>query len=218
MAIYNAGYLSPIRKKLGNAVGRKWRNLNVLAVYQPNVRNPRSEVQQANRLRFRTLSQISMMAQYPIMLGLKAITDGTRVPPRSMFMHLNWDIVHVDSPGTATVDLEEMKFSYGGLDQVQFGALSVADPLNVKLTLVPSTDETPTTSPRDQVYLVVRNRTSGAFVVATPVDRSDDSIDVDVPPSWVGVRVDCYVFAIGHGVDDDGKVSMTGYAGSATIS
>ena len=52
MSKYYQGYLGAQQGKLGNAVGRRWKGRNVMAVYQPQIHDPRTTAQQIVRARF----------------------------------------------------------------------------------------------------------------------------------------------------------------------
>ena len=218
MAIYNAGYLSPIRKKLGNAVGRKWRTLDILAVYQPFVRNPRTESQQLVRTRFGKLAKIAMMLFTGISKGLEVICKGTKVPQRSMFIKLNWNHIHADVPGSATVDWEDLVIAQGALALPTIGALTAPSANTIKLVLNDAAQGDPTViDAADEVYMVLANPNKNMGLISTSVIRTEDEIEMTVPANWVGDRLHAYVFAVGKGTQDMDKVSNSVYGGSVTV-
>lgn len=218
MAIYNAGYLSPIRKKLGNAVGRKWRTLNVLAVYQPFVRNPRTESQQLVRTRFGKLAQIAMMLSAAVIKGFEGICNGTKVPQRSMFIKKNWSRVHADTPGSTTVDWEDLVVAQGGLALPVIGALTAPSANTIKIALNDTGQGDPTViSTADEVYMVLANPSKSMGLISAATIRVEEEIGMSVPANWVGDRLHAYVFAIGKGNQDMGKISNSVYGGSVTV-
>lgn len=217
MAIYNAGYLSPIRKKLGNAVGRKWRNLDVLSVYQPNVRNPKTSAQQINRYRFGALSRIAMNVATTLLLGFEAVTRGTKVPVRSYFIKENWSKVTATSAGVVTVNYTDLVFSKGGLPLVQFGNPSFSGVLEVVVPLADSGSATGA-DPNDDAYMLVYDVDNGESILSEPKRRSDEEIVVRVPGYWNGHHVHCYGFGIGGGTENKGIISNTRYLGTGVIS
>lgn len=218
MAIYNAGYLSPIRKKLGNAVGRKWRNLDVLAVYQPFVSNPNTEAQQLVRCRFGAAASISNAFKRALLLGFANICKGTKVPERSMFIRKNWSHIHCDTPGTVTFDYTEMSVAEGPLPQISFGNADFSEPLQVAVTMTPATGIEGADS-HDKVYLLVYDQESKTAVVSDGRNtRADESASVNVPAYWNGHRVHVWGFAVGNGTDNKGVISNSRYLGSGTIS
>lgn len=219
MAIYNAGYLSPIRKKLGNAVGRKWRTLDVLAVYQPFVSNPNTNAQKAVRNRFSLLATMAMKTADAIEAGFASVCAGTKVPQRSMFIRKNWVNTHADDPEQATIDYTEMILSDGSLNvPVTSGNGDFSDPLQVSVPLTADTTaHGQFVDKDDNIYLVVVDTTNNNTYIANAT-RSDASVTCAVPASANGHRVHAYLFAVGKGDLDMGRVSPTVYCGSGTIS
>lgn len=219
MAIYNAGYLSPIRKKLGNAVGRKWRTLDVLAVYQPFVSNPNTDSQKSVRIRFATLATMAMRAAEAINPGFATVCAGTKVPQRSMFIRRNWAVATADTPTHVTVDYTELILSDGSLNvPVNSGNAQFGDPLTATVNLDDdATAHGEFVDKDDTVYLVVIDTESGNTYIGQAV-RADASVSCVVPASANGHRVHCYLFAVGKGSLDMGRVSPTVYCGSGMIS
>lgn len=218
MAIYNAGYLSPIRKKLGNAVGRKWRTLDVLAVYQPFVSNPNTNAQQLVRCRFGGAATLSNALKRALLVGFAGICKGTKVPERSMFIKKNWGSIHCDTPGTVTFDYTEMVIAEGALPECQFGNASFAEPLQVAVSMTDTSDIDGADS-HDKVYLAVYDMESGTAVFSDGRNtRADESVSVNVPAYWNGHRVHVWGFAVGNGTDNKGVISNSRYLGSGTIS
>lgn len=218
MAIYNAGYLSPIRKKLGNAVGRKWRTLDVLAVYQPFVSNPNTDAQKNVRGKFGTLAGLAMRLAAVCEIGFSSICKGTKVPQRSMFISKNWDNISGEYPAFS-VSHEDLVLSAGSLNVPDYtGTLDFTSPLTVKQGLTSySGTSTAFMDVDDNVYMVVYDPEADMSWFAS-VKRSDERVDVTVPALANGHRVHCYLFAVGaDGKLDEGKVSNTLYLGTGTI-
>ena len=218
MAIYNAGYLSPIRKKLGNAVGRKWRTLDVLAVYQPFVSNPNTEAQQLVRGRFAKAASLSNIFKRACMLGFANICKGTKVPERSMFIKKNWDYITSLTPGSVSVEYTDLIIADGPLPEVLFGNASFTEPLQVAVPMS-STTGIEGADPTDKVYIFVYSPEANAGVISDGRNtRANDSIAVNVPAYWNGHRVHVWGFAVGNGIDNKGIISVSRYLGAGTIS
>ena len=217
MAIYFAGYLSPIRNKLGNAVGRKWRTLDVLAVYNGRPRNPRTSAQQTQRAKFGFIATMARAFAPAVDLGFKAVCDGTPIPQRSMFIKKNIPLVDASDITSPVVDYTEVVIAEGGLPEASFGAASFADPLSVEVSMT-DTSDTPGADARDKVYLFVYDPTSKSGILSAPKVRADEAVAVNVPATWNGHRVNAWGFAIGGGTDNMGVVSNSSYLGAGTIS
>lgn len=218
MAIYHAGYLSPIRKKLGNAVGRKWRTLDVLAVYQPNVSNPNTQAQQYVRKRFTYLAKMAMRSALAITKGFTNATNGTKVPPRSKFIGMNFGNVSYD--GSYTVNYSNFIFSTGSLEPAEFeGSVDVSSPLTATVNLTdPEYSESDNYNSHDLVYLVAFDTILQRAFLSDSRVRRDDSISMDFPVGIGGHLMHFYLIAVGaSGYPTEGKNSETVYVGSATV-
>ena len=219
MALYDAGYLSPIRKKLGNAVGRKWRTLNVLAVYRGTISNPRTEPQQIVRAKFSALAKLAMYMSTAIMAGLEAACAGTKVPQRSKFINLNWGATTSDNPSNVTIDYSELALSQGGAVKPILSAPTFTDPLTVTMTQT-DTSEMPRCNANDEVHVVVYSPEAQGIVeeVFSRADSDADSVTVQVPAAWNGHRVYVWAFAIAQSEAYLGQTSGTVFCGQGTIS
>lgn len=217
MAIYFAGYLSPIRNKLGNAVGRKWRTLDVLSVYNGRPRNPRTTAQQINRTKFGAAASIARAFDSALKIGFKPQCDGTPIPERSMFIKKNWDNFICDTPGAANVEYSSLVLAEGTLPAAGFGNATFTNPLAVEVAMTDSS-ALPGALATDKIVLFVYSPEAGAGMLSTEKVRDDDAIAVNVPTQWNGHRV--HVWGMTYGApntDNAGKVANSSYLGSGTI-
>lgn len=193
MAIINGGLHGQAKKRVGNIVYRKWRNLDVAAKYQPNVSNPDTEAQKLVRTRFGAISDLAGKLGACLVLGFKTFVAGTKVPPKSFFIKKNWVFVHADTPGSATIDYSELMVSDGPIMAPSFGTLDTDTPLTVKVRINDNSGQT--VSSADEVYLVVFCPENGQTILSEAVTRGDESVEVTVPSSWNGMRVHVWGFA-----------------------
>lgn len=217
MAIYFAGYLSPIRNKLGNAVGRKWRTLDVLSVYNGRPRNPRTTAQQLNRTKFGAAASIARAFDNALKIGFKPQCDGTAIPERSMFIKKNYNAFVCDTPGAATVEYSSLVLAEGNLPMASFGSARFTNPLAVDVDVTDSSS-LPGALETDKIVLFVYSPEAGAGMLSTEKVRDDDAIAVNVPTQWNGHRV--HVWGLTYGApntDNAGKVANSSYLGSGTI-
>lgn len=214
MAIYFAGYLSPIRNKLGNAVGRKWRTLDVLSVYNGRPRNPRTTAQQEQRARFGYIAKVARAFSTAVEMGFKPLCDGTPVPQRSMFIKKNIENVDATDITNPTIDLTEVVCAEGGLPNASYGSASFADPLSVTVPLT-DTSSVPGANHSDRVYVFVYNKDQNAGILSTAKQRPDAEVIVNVPATWNGERVHVYGFVVNA---DNSSVSNSIFIGQGNIS
>lgn len=217
MAIYFAGYLSPFRNKLGNAVGRKWRTLDVLAVYNGRPRNPRTEAQQINRTIFTAAASLARAFDGAIKIGLKPICDGTPIPERSMFIKKNHSAITCDTPGAATVAYADLIISEGSLPEAAFGSATFTDPLKVNVSQTDTSDVDGALA-TDIVRLFVYSPEAGTGVLGKADLRSVGTLECTVPAYMNGHRVHVWGFCYGDpAYANKGKVSNSLYLGTGTI-
>ena len=108
MSKYNQGYLGAQIGKLGNAVGRMWKGRPVMAVYQPNVHNPRTDAQQIVRARFAVLAQLSSAFLSGIREGMGFEAKRYRLTEGNVFIRRNYGQVTALSP-------DDVSINYSGL-------------------------------------------------------------------------------------------------------
>lgn len=218
MAIYFAGYLSPIKNKLGNAVGRKWRTLDVLSAYNGHPRNPRTTAQQIQRGRFGAAAILAGAFGDAVLLGFEAVCKGTKIPQKSFFIKKNWESITSDTPGSITIDYTTLVIAQGTLVKPAMGAPTFTNPLEVGVV---NTDNSGTGNAKatDYIYVFVYSPEAGAGILSSGNKRADASVTVDVPASMNGHRVHVWGFAYGDPDHENaGLVSGSTYLGTGTIS
>lgn len=202
MAKYAAGYLSPIKNKLGNAVGRKWRNIDVLAVYQPNVKNPRTEAQMANRNKMALVSELGAQLRAAIRLGFKGVTDGTKTFPRAKFVSEN--IALMPTSGDI-VTFSSVKVSQGSCPVPIFQLASFNTPQTVVFTWDGSALNgylPDAVIANIKVVAVVLNRDYKQSLVSRPASFDRGNIAFTMPDAWNGLKVQTWGFAYYDGADN----------------
>lgn len=219
MAIITANNLGRLKKKSGPNVFRKWRNLQVMAVYNSEVRNPNTNSQKVVRYAFAAAARVASAFSTAIMLGFENVCKGTKTPQRGYFVKENWGCFHGDASGSVTIDYEDFVISRGSLPQIQFGPATFSNPLEVD---VPISDNASAVGADadDAVYVFVYSPEAGAGILASNKKRSDSSFAINVPAGWNGHRV--HVFGFGKGDESNslkaGEYSDSVYLGTGTIS
>ncbi len=216
MSKNNGGYMGQQVGKLGPAVGRIWRGMNVYAGYQKFVKNPRTVDQLAVRAKFGTLASISRAMRAATkkgLAGIKTIWDGNNA-----FMHINWDAVSGATAAEVAVSYADLVVSRGNLPPVVFGSADFETPLTVKASFS-SNEELDGADASDEVYMLVYQADLKQAVLGAPVLRSSEGIDVLVPASWSGMRVHVYGFAVAGGMNEEmkGQTSDSTFIGTGNI-
>lgn len=226
MAIYSAGYLSPIKNKLGNAVGRRWRNLNVLAVYRGTISNPRTTAQQKQRARFKTLSELARTFAPVVNISMNQSSAGTKRFPRALFMHLNNGAVTATSPSSVTIAYNKLQLSDGNMMCAAFGAANFSTPNSVRVDFDATNIESayPNVDLMSLYARVIVYCPQAGYYVANGDDLSASGVTVTVPTNWNGLTVQVYAFCYVYSAEypdyglNIGDYSKTQYCGTGTIS
>lgn len=209
--------------KVGPAVARKFRNLNVYSAYQPIVKNPRTQLQQVNRLRFATLSRLAHGFGCAVRLGFSAAVRGTNESPRNRFVKINANAVTASAPDSVETDFTAMVVAQGGLCPVRFNSplFDTPEEVNVKFDELQANACQKTDN--DKVYIVVFSPEDNLAVVSEGVERSAQQVTAKVPSRWNGVKVQVFGFVRNDGEANTefniaaGECSDSQYIGSGTI-
>lgn len=209
--------------KVGPVVGRRYRNENVYSAYQPNVKNPRTEKQVANRLRFAAMSELSHQMACGARFGFQNAVKGTNLSPRNLFQKLNITSITVTGGSTINTDFTGMVVSRGQLDNVQPDMPQFDTPEKV---IVPFSDPGAPChrTAGDKVYCYLFCPDAKQGLLGEPVPVSEGEISVYVPAYWNGLKAHVWIFTRNEGIDvpslgiSYGDCSDSVYAGSGTIS
>ena len=218
MSKYNQGYLGAQIGKLGNAVGRRWKGRNVMAVYQPDVHDARSEAQLLVRSRFRTLGKLSGAFLEALRIGMGYTAKQYRLTEGNVFVKMNWPAVTAVSPDEVSVNYSAISIATGSLPEATFGAVDWGEGqhLHVECTLDGGAEQ-PGANERDQVYLFAYCPDRMQGVVGSPVPRTADKVSVNVPASWDGMEIHLWGFAISADGMKKKACSATAYCGSGEV-
>ena len=211
------GILDGFIGKVGTVVGSFWKGKPVMRAYKRQIHDAQSEAQQLVRTRFGAINGLSSAFLSAIRLGFATVARSRRTTEGNVFVRTNWDHVHAATPGSATVDYDELEIARGHLPEVQFGSPSFEDPLEVTVPLADSAAVIGSDA-NDDAYLFVYDPEAGQGLLSEPKKRTDEEIVLLVPDYWNGHRVHVYGFAIGGGPDNLGDISNSRYLGSGTIS
>lgn len=219
MAIITANNLGRLKKKSGPNVFRKWRNLQVMAVYNSEVKNPNTDAQKLVRSVFVALTKLASAFSSAVVLGFENVCKGTKTPQRCFFVKKNWAAVTGSSSTSATVDFSELVVSQGGLPEIQFGTPDYSNPLQVNVPINDSASVVGTHRD-DKAFVFVYSEDADAGILVDTASRIDEDVTINVPAYWVGHKV--HVYGFGKGSDDNalnaGEYSDSRYLGYGTIS
>lgn len=211
------GILDGFIGKVGTVVGGYWKGKAVMRAYKKTIHDASTEAQLLIRTRFAGIGTLSGAFLEAISRGFRNVARSRQLTEGDVFVRLNWNRVHADTPDSVTIDYEDLVVAQGNLPEIQFGAVTATNPNKVDVAM--NDDATIIGSdPADEAYVFVYNPTAKAGILSQPILRVEESAEVRVPAYWVGNRVHVYGFGIGGGTDNKGRISNSRYLGSVTIS
>lgn len=213
------------RGKVADVVFAKFRSETIARGYQPNVRNPRTDAQVVNRMRFGEAADLAQGLFKAVNKGFARATSGTNLSPRNLFTRevLKGNTITASLPDTITVDFSKIKVAQGSLSQPAVASPTFDDPLTVEVRYTPTVE-----TDSDDTYFVVAvyNRDDNKAIVRAfkEADIVNHTVTVTVPSMWNGVKVHVYAWLSYQGDDQPGEGLFKGdvcdsvYAGQGNIS
>lgn len=225
MAIIKTGFLSPFKNKLGNGVGRRWRNLNIVAEYNGSPRNPRTTAQQIQRARFAALSELARAFSSTLKDSLGGVCAGTKVFPRAKFISLNDGAVSATDPNSVNINYGNIIVARGNVQGIQYDNPDFETPSTVSV----SYDDTafkaqyPLANSNNLKARIIVYSVDGKFIMTGEVAGDVSQISVTVPDYLAGTKVHVYGYVRWDGDDmpeyglKKGDVSDSMYVGQGNI-
>lgn len=169
------GILGPMTGKLGGVVGRTWKGLNTLASYQPNVSNPRTSLQVAQRTKMKTITQLASELNT---LFIKPLWDRFAKNMSGYNAFIQANVSKVNEEGR--IDYENLVFSQGKMSAVEIELESNGnDFIKIKWnTDLPDAFSLAT----DKAYIAILDRKGKLWAYsAGTIQRSAGSANIEFP-------------------------------------
>ena len=219
MGITTKGILAPFKNKIGTVVGRRWRaGLWTMNSYQRDVRNPRTEAQRIQRLRFAAAGQLGSAFYDAIDISLNYFLKTNPTTQVGEFVKRNMPHINATGVDSLNVDYTSLTLCKGPLAEVGFDAPGFDTPGQIKVDWnahlqVASADA------HDKVYVFAYCPDWKSGLLAEPKERSLGSMDIVVPPDWNGLKVHLYGFVTSGktNLKKPNSVSNSTYIGSGNI-
>lgn len=199
MAKYEGGILAPVHGKVGSVVGSNWRAIDYVRSYTSQVKNPRTDKQQAQRGRLRDATAIARVLLPGAKAGLQR-----RCRHKSEFNELVRQIMGQLKAGQ--LELGKLVLSSGPRAGVVFEALgkpAAKGKYTVKFTSLPSSKH----DQRDEdVVYVVYYDAKAKLGASGSGDRKSGTVEIDVPEKPEG---DVWLYAYALSVEGVGSPTAT---------
>lgn len=215
MGIQFGGPFANWSKKVGNVVGRIRQGRTILAIYQPNVFNPRTPLQIAARGKFAALTRYLSSIAPAIKVGYHDLDGYKTGNPFSAAVGYNYKldgITSTSATGDVSVDASKVIVSLGKVDLPLSPSFN-AEGGQVTISYADNSGHGDALA-SDYICVVVHNDTKseGAYYpnVAT---RAERNAVIAMPTSWSGDTLHIWVFVY----RDSANISTSAYLGSLTL-
>jgi hypothetical protein len=217
MATVNCGILDGFIGKVGTVVGSFWKGTPVMRAYTRNRHDVKSERQLLERLRFKTLSELSSGFLDASIIGLRRAAAARHITESNLFIAQNFGMVVASGLDSVDIDFTGLTVAKGSLPGVHFNSPLFDTPQQVDVNFDTNL-ECKGAHADDEVYIFVYSPDAKYGVLSAAVMRNDGSVSVKVPSHWNGTKVQVYGFAVGAELSErPGETSMSSYIGSGTI-
>lgn len=211
----NQGVFGSFTGKVGNVVGRVRQGQQVYCIYQPNVGNPQTPAQQANRMKITLLSQLGSVILNAIQLGFKQLDGYQKGSPYSAFVGYNCKVAQpiTGAYPNLEVDYSKVAVSEGSLSN-PFNLQGSVDNHAFSLTWADNSGMGNALA-SDVIHVCVLNKNKKvAAFYPHAATRSQRMCSDTLPTIWSGDSVEIWAFM---GRENETMMSKTMYVGEYTI-
>ena len=211
----NQGVFGSFTGKVGNVVGRVRQGQQVYCIYQPNVGNPQTPAQQANRMKITLLSQLGSAILNAIQVGFKQLDGYQKGSPYSAYVGYNCKVAQpiIGTYPALEIDYPKVAVSEGSLMN-PYNLQGSVDSNAISLTWADNSGMGNALA-TDVVHVVVYNLTKKAATfyphTATRSERLSTSA---LPTAWAGDSIVVWAFM---GRENETMMSKTMYVGEYTV-
>jgi hypothetical protein len=191
MAKLRSGILGGISGTVGNVVGGRWRGIDYIRSRPASVKNPNTEAQQKQRMRFRLVMSLLKKIRPFVTIGFQ---NGSRnQTAMNMAMSLN---VREAISGTfpdLEIDPARLVVSAGDLQGASQSELDVSVAETATVTWLNEAG-TGNASDNDGAMVLLYNKEKDAVIYKLHgASREDESVTLVIPSSWSGDSVAGYL-------------------------
>ena len=199
--------------KVGNTVGYKI-GPNQYGLKPFTIpRDPKTPAQVLQRVKFGLLATLGASLQAVVQEGYSKWRRWNK--ELGNFVKLNYDALSGTDPEGISIDYEALKMSDGKYVGVQFGTPSFTDPKKVTVPIAVANTDARYAPASDNVYLAAYCPDTGRGVISDgSATRASESVSLDLPGTWQGMKVHVYGFTKGKKLS---AVSESDYVGSGTV-
>lgn len=180
--------------KVGNVVGRIRQGRTIVAIYQPNVSNPRTDAQIAQRARFTALAKpLAAMSGF-LKVGFHNLDGYKTGNYYSAAIGYNMRIPDIfDGEGEEVeVDMSKLAVSNGNID-LPYNPSAVADGTTLTITWADNSGMGDALA-TDNLMVLVYNDMKNMCVYNTALaERAERNASMSLPSAWTGDNVNVWI-------------------------
>ncbi len=211
MATFSKGILGGFSGRIGNIVGARIFGIDVMRSYQPDVKNPRTPGQVAQRNKFRLLVAFISLMLPIIRTGFKFVAN--KMSEFNKAVSVNILSAVTGSDPNFQIDYPNVVFAQGSLISALDPALNIVNPLTASLAWVNNSGLGLATD-NDVFHGVVYNPTKDSYAYSDVNVRQDELCDITVPADWATDTVHTWGFFVS---ENGSMISDSDYFGSDII-
>lgn len=214
MGTYQSGAFGSFSGKIGDVVGSKWKNINVVRNYPHKRSKPPGVAEVQHRDKFAFVMRFIGQAMELIKVGYGGVSGS--VNAENMAFKHNFGMAVKGTHPDFELDYEQVRLSNCmKMDCVMRPQIKVFSAQIVKVTWVLDEHANRHTSSTDKAYVLLYHSLKNRAVSSCgQVNREALEVEIFVPDSFVGDVVQCWMFF----ASENGKlVSETSYVGEVKI-
>jgi len=213
MAKIKKGILGGISGTVGNVVGGNWRGIDYIRSKPSSVRNPNTEAQRAQRMRFRLVMSFLKKARPFITIGFRSGIQNQTEMNKAMSLNVREAIT-----GTypdLEIDPGALVVSVGDLEGAVTAGIDFSVPQEATVTWANEAGTGNASNDDAAMVLLFNSEKQAVSYKLHGASRVDETVTLALPASWSGDTVSGYLtFRSETGRD----VSSSQFLGTETIS
>lgn len=191
MAKLRSGILGGISGKVGNVVGGRWRGIDYIRTKPAQVKNPNTEAQQKQRMRFKLVIQFLKKISPLVNVGFQ--NRGKNQTPQNAAMAYNLKQAITGEFPDMELDPAKIVFSEGSLQPAQGASMDTSVPETVTISWISDTASA-NASESDGAMILIYNPAKDEVVYNMfGSTRGVESHEQSIPAHWAGDEVAGYL-------------------------
>lgn len=180
--------------KVGNVVGRIRQGRTIVSIYQPNVSNPRTDAQIAQRARFTALAKpLAAMSGF-LKVGFHNL-DGYKTGnyySAAIGYNMRISNIFVGEGENVEVDMSKLAVSNGNID-LPYSPSATADGTTLSITWADNSGMGDALA-TDTLMVLAYNESKNMCVYNTTLaERAERNASMPLPSAWTGDNVDVWI-------------------------